>query len=284
MKTGVVMEGGAMRGMFTAGIIDVFLERNVTFDGAIGVSAGATFGCNLKSKQQGRAIRYNCNLSNEYKYGSFRSWLETGDLYDVEFCYHKLVDELDPWDAKTFVENPMDFWVVAANVETGEAEYHKLSDGGRHDIEWIRASASIPICSRIVEVDGLKLLDGGIADSVPLQFFESLGYDRNLVILTQPDVYRKKKNKATPICRFMYRKYPKFVEIFANRHFRYNANIDYIRQQEKEGKIFVIRPDEKLDVKPAEKNPDKLRAVYEIGRQAALKAIDEDGLIQWLNQ
>lgn len=274
MKTGLVMEGGAMRGMFTAGVIDVFMENGIEFDGAIGVSAGATFGCNIKSHQIGRAFRYNCAYYKDYRYGSFKSWKKTRNLFDVDFCYHELPEKLDVFDTDTFRDNPMDFYVVASNLETGKAEYHKCYDGLEKDLEWIRASASIPMVSEIVELDGLRLLDGGIADSVPLSYFESIGYERNVVILTRPDSYRKKKNKATGLCRRWYREYPAFVEAFANRHNAYNANIDYVRGQEKAGKAFVIRPDEDLRANSMEKNPDKLRAIYEAGRKTAASNLE----------
>lgn len=283
MKKGLVMEGGAMRGLFTAGVIDVFMENNISFDGAIGVSAGATFGCNIKSGQIGRAVRYNCKYCGDPRYGSMRSWLKTGDLFDVDFCYRELPGKLDIFDTDSFADNPMEFYVVATDIETGKPAYYKCSDGLGKDLEWIRASASLPILSNIVEIEGQKLLDGGISDSVPLEYFESIGYERNVVILTRPDIYRKKKNKMTPLCRVMYRKYPNFVNIFADRHIRYNANIEYVRQQERAGRAFVIRPKEAFDIKSAEKKPDKLRGVYNLGREAAMEAIRERSLIDWLN-
>lgn len=282
MRVGLVMEGGAMRGMFTAGVLDVLMENNISFDGAIGVSAGATFGCNIKSGQRGRAIRYNLKYCQDPSYGSFSSFIKTGDYFNVDFCYHKIPEELDIWDKQSFVDNPMEFYVVATDLETGEAVYHKCTDGGDVDIEWIRASASVPMVSRYVELEGRKLLDGGIADSVPLAFFEKEGYARNLVILTQPDSYVKKKNKATPVCKLIYRKYPAFTKVFANRHNVYNANIDYIRKQEAAGVSFVIRPPHKLELSSAEKDPLKLEKAYELGRNTALKAIREQNLIEWL--
>lgn len=178
----------------------------------------------------------------------------------------------------------MDFYVVATDLETGEAVYHKCADGGDEDIEWIRASASVPMVSRYVELEGRKLLDGGIADSVPLAFFEKEGYQRNLVILTQPDSYVKKKNKATPVCKLKYRKYPAFTEVFANRHNVYNANIDYIRKQETAGTSFVIRPPHKLELSSAEKDPLKLKKAYELGRETAITAIKDNKLVEWLEK
>ncbi|MFR2189268.1 MAG: patatin family protein, partial [Blautia sp.] len=187
MKTGLIMEGGAMRGMFTAGVIDVLMEAGVCFDGAIGVSAGAVFGCNYKSRQIGRVIRYNKAYCQDPRYVSFRSLLRTGDIYGEEFCYHELPDRLDPFDVKTYEENPMDFYVVCTDVETGKPVYHNCLKGDAEDIQWMRASASMPALSRFVNLDGHMLSDGGTADSIPVRFFESIGYERNVVILTQPE-------------------------------------------------------------------------------------------------
>ncbi|MBQ1860048.1 MAG: patatin family protein, partial [Clostridia bacterium] len=186
MKTALSMEGGAMRGMFTCGVIDVLMENGITFDAAAGISAGAAFGCNFKSRQIGRPIRYNKRYGSDPRYMSFRSLLKTGDLYNADFCYRELPDVLDPFDRKAFRDNPMAFYIGATDVKTGKCVYHLCSDGEETDILWMRASASMPLVSRPVEVDGLLLLDGGITDPVPLDHMQSLGFDRHVVILTQP--------------------------------------------------------------------------------------------------
>ena len=180
------MEGGAMRGMFTCGVIDVMQEAGITFDGAIGVSAGAVLGCNYKSEQIGRAYRYTRQYCKDYRYGSMKSFRKTGNAYDVDFCYHEIPEKLDVFDKEAFKANPMIFYAVATDVVTGKAVYHKCSDGEREDIEWLRASASMPLVSRVVNINGHNLLDGGIGDSIPLKFMEEQGFDRNVVILTQP--------------------------------------------------------------------------------------------------
>ena len=185
MKSGLIMEGGAMRGMFTCGVIDVFMEEGIDFDGAAGISAGAVFGCNFKSRQIGRPIRYNKNYCKDPRYCSMRSLLKTGDLYGVDFCYRELPDILDPFDAAAFKENPMDFYVGATNVGTGKILFHNCRDGGENDIQWMRASASMPIVSRPVQIGKYTLLDGGIADPIPFRFMEKKGYHRNDIILTQ---------------------------------------------------------------------------------------------------
>lgn len=184
MKKGLVLEGGAMRGLFTAGILDVLMEHDIWPDGVIGVSAGAAFGCNMKSKQPGRALRYNKNLVNDWRYSSLRSLLTTGDYFGGDYAYHYVPRHIDYFDVDTFSKNPMEFWVVCTNVDTGKAEYKRLTEVDYDSLEYIRASASMPIAARIVTVDGKKMLDGGIADSIPLRFFQQQGYEKNLVILT----------------------------------------------------------------------------------------------------
>lgn len=275
VKTGLVLEGGAMRGMFTAGILDVFMENDIVFDGVIGVSAGAAFGCNYISKQIGRALRYNKNYCNDKRYVSWRSWFKTGNLYNVEFAYYKLVNELDVFDRETFKANPTEFYVTCTDVTTGKAVYHKCTDGGDVDIEWMRASASMPLVSKVVELEGYKLLDGGVADSIPLEFFQNNGYENNVVILTQPHGYQKGKNKIVPLARIVLRKYPKMVKAMKDRHIRYNESLKYILQQEEKGNTLVIRPKLKLEIGKIEHNPDKLDEVYQIGRKTGLEYIDQ---------
>ena len=274
MKTGLVMEGGAMRGMFTCGVIDVLMEYGIEFDGAGGISAGAVFGCNFKSRQIGRPIRYNKRFCRDKRYCSLRSLLLTGDLYGVDFCYRQLPDELDLFDRKAFRENPMEFYVGATDVRTGQAVYHLCTDGGERDMLWMRASASMPLVSRIVEVDGYLLLDGGIADPTPYFYMKENGYDRILTILTQPDDYVKEKSKAFPLIRFALRKYPALVEAMACRHQRYNDHIAKIRQEEKAGNTIVLRPPVPLPVSRTEKDPEKLEAAYQIGKKEAESKIE----------
>ena len=186
MKTGLVLEGGAMRGMFTAGVLDVLMEHDITVDGAIGVSAGAVFGCNYKSHQIGRTIRYNTQYCNDRRYASFKNLLRTGNLYSEQFCYHDVPEKLDPFDETAFAASPMDFFVVCTDVKTGEPIYHKCRTGDAEDVRWMEASASMPLAAKIVQIGHYGLLDGGVADSIPIRFFESIGYKRNLIILTQP--------------------------------------------------------------------------------------------------
>lgn len=274
-KTGLIMEGGAMRGMFTCGVTDVFLENNITFDGAIGVSAGAAFGCNYKSNQIGRAVRYNKNYCNDKRYASFRSLIKTGDLFGADFCYREIPEKLDIWDYEAFEKNPMEFYVTCTDVLTGKPVYHKCTTGRNDDIQWMRASASMPMVSRVVEIGDNKLLDGGVADSIPLKYFESIGYNRNVVILTQPLDYIKGKNQALPLAKIMLRKYPNLIKAMAERHINYNETTKYIREKEENGEVFVIRPSEALNIGKMEKNPDELERVYQIGRKTAEQCLEK---------
>ncbi|MCR5557475.1 MAG: patatin family protein [Butyrivibrio sp.] len=268
MKKGLVMEGGAMRGMFTCGVIDVLMENDISFDGAIGVSAGATFGINIKSHQIGRAFRYNRKYCTDKRYHSIRSLLTTGDIYNVQFCYDELPYKLDKWDIEAFEANPMEFYCVATDAKTGKAVYHKCTDGKKEDIEWIRASASMPIVSRPVEIDGGVYLDGGSSDSIPLKFMEDKGYDDILVIETQPVDYVKSPQKFMPLVRMTLRKYPEMIKCLERRHFMYNEEKRYIREKELKGEIKVIRPKAPLNISPIEKDPAELERVYQLGRAA----------------
>ena len=274
-KTALIMEGGAMRGMFTCGVIDVFMENEIDFEAAAGISAGAVFGCNFKSRQIGRPIRYNKTYCKDPRYCSIRSLLRTGDLYGVDFCYRELPDILDVFDRKAFEENPMKFYIGATDVSTGKAVFHLCTDGGERDLKWMQASASMPLVSRIVEVDGLRLLDGGIADSVPYRYMEGLGYTKNVIILTQPKGFVKKKNAAMPLFRAALRQYPATVDALARRHIVYNNQMTEIGRRETEGTAFVIRPPEAMGISRTEKDPKELERVYQMGRSEALRRLPE---------
>ncbi|MBP1573003.1 MAG: patatin family protein [Oscillospiraceae bacterium] len=275
MAIGLVMEGGAMRGMFTCGVIDVMMENGIKFDGSIGVSAGACFGCNYKSGQIGRALRYNIKYSNDKRYCSITSLIKTGDMFGADFCYNQIPNSLDVFDYEAFKENPMTFYVVATDIDTGKPVYKKIDSCNQNDLEWIRASASMPLVSRIVDIDGRKFLDGGISDSIPLRAFEKIGYDKNVVILTQPKNYRKTPNKAMGIMKLSMKKYPQLIKAMENRHVMYNKETRYAFSQQGKGNALVICPDEPLPIGRIEHNPDVLMQVYNIGRQKATEMLND---------
>lgn len=274
MKKGLILEGGAMRGLFTAGIIDVFMENGIEFDATIGVSAGAAFGCNYKSRQIGRVIRYNKRFAKDPRFCSFRSLIKTGDLFGAEFCYHTVPDTLDLFDTQAYLDNPMDFYVVVTDVETGKAAYINSDEAGDDSLECFRASASMPLVSKPVEIKGKKYLDGGIADSVPIQYFESIGFEKNVIILTQPKGYIKKPSKAARVMKYALKDYPNVVKTMENRHIEYNETLEYIEKREKEGAAYVIRPDAPLEIGKIEHNPDNMQRIYDLGRKAGEKHIE----------
>ena len=274
-KTGLVLEGGAMRGLFSAGVLDVMMENGIEFDAAMGVSAGAVFGCNFKSGQIGRSIRYNMRFCDDPRYCSFESLRKTGDLYNVQFCYDEIPNKLDPFDKEAYQANPMPFYAVCTNIETGKAIHKRLDNGDAKDMEYFRASASMPVVSRIVEVDGYKLLDGGITDSIPLASMERRGYPRNVVVLTQPLGFVKKKSKMLPLIRLTMHQYPNVIRAMEVRHIRYNKQTAYVREQELAGNAFVIRPPHDLGISRIENDPAELRRVYELGRKEMEERLPE---------
>lgn len=269
MKRGLVLEGGGMRGMFTAGVIDEMMENDIPIDGVVGVSAGATFGCNYKSRQPGRVLRYNVRFKDEPRYMGLRSLLKTGDWVGAEYAYHIMPFEMDPVDFDTYKNNPMEFHVVCTDVDSGEAVYHQLPVIDHYEIDWIRASASLPFVSKPVTIDNRRLLDGGMSDSIPLAYFQKLGYDRNVVVLTQPKGYKKSCPKAMPLFKLLLRKLPVIAEALAKRHLMYNRELDYIEEQERLGNTLLIYPENELPIGRIEQDEAKMRLVYQMGREAA---------------
>jgi len=270
-KTGLVIEGGGVRGIYAAGVLDVFLREGITFDGLIGVSAGAIHGCSYLSGQQGRSLRYYKKYLRDPRFISFRSLLKTGNIVGTDFCYHELPDVLDPYDYEAFLNNPTPFYVTVSNLRTGRAEYKRIRDM-RAEVDLMRASASLPFVSQPVEWQGEQYLDGGICDSIPVEAFMELGYGRNVVILTREAAYRKEEKKNS-LAKLKYRKYPAFYQAIHNRPAAYNRTLERIGQLEREGVIFVIRPESPLPAGRMEKDVDKMQATYDRGVRDAEKSL-----------
>ncbi len=267
--TGLVLEGGAMRGIFTAGVLDVFMENGIKFDNVIGVSAGACFGCNYVSGQIGRTVRYNMKYAKDKRYCSVSSLIRTGDMFGAKFCYHTLPKELDKFDEAAFIDSNMPFYMVVTDVETGEAGYHRMMDASDEELEWMRASSSMPLVSNIVEIGGGKYLDGGMTDAIPLKASEAIGCDRNVTILTKPRGYRKTHEKTMPLIKWKYRDYPNLVHAMDIRHIVYNEQLDYCFKQEKAGVNFVICPKSPLPLGHVCHDPLVIREADAIGRSEA---------------
>lgn len=271
---GLVLEGGGFRGMYTCGVIDVFMENHIDFDQVVGVSAGAAFGCNIKSRQIGRALRYNKRFCRDPRYSGLKSFIKTGDLYNKEFAYGIVPTILDPFDTKTFKENPLRFTLVCTDIHTGKPIYHEIENGDATDIEWIRASASIPIVSKPVKLDGYELLDGGVSDSIPVDWMLERS-SKTVVVLTRDKSYRKKPMKYINLLKKAFKGYPKLQKALENRHIVYNETLDRIEQLEREGRIFVIRPSKPIECAMIEKDPNHLQEIYDIGKKDALNYLND---------
>lgn len=267
-NVGLVLEGGGMRGFYTAGVLDYFIEQNFYTNGVIGVSAGACNGCSYISKQMKRNYRINTEYLNDKRYMSLQSLVKTGDFFGAEFLYDMIPNKLDIFDYDTYNQSGMKFYAVASNLETGRAEYLPCINM-KHDVIYVRASASLPLLSRIVETNGMKLLDGGCTDSIPVKKFQQMGYQKNIVVLTQCKEYRKGKNNLLPLIRRTYRKYPKFIKAMEERHIHYNRTLDELGVMEKEGSVFILRPKTPVTIGRLEKDVDKLTALYQQGYEDA---------------
>ena len=264
-----------MRGLFTAGVMDALFAGGIRFDGIIGVSAGACFGCNYKSHQPGRVIRYNKKYAKDPRYCSWRSLVRTGDLFNAQFCYHDLPEHLDPFDGRMFEADPTEFYCVTTDCDSAKPVYCKCEHADSVTFEWIRASASMPGVARPVELDGGRHLDGGLSDGIPLRHFESIGYDRNLVITTRPRQYRKHPSWSHRLLRPFLVDCPAVYEAVLNRHVWYNDTLDYIAAQERQGAALVIAPDGSLPISRICHDPDLMQRVYDIGLCMGRKRLAE---------
>lgn len=273
-KIGLVLEGGGHRGIYTAGILDVFAQNNISFDGIMGVSAGCIHGVSFLSGQIGRSVRYTTRFCNNPSYMSFKSLIKTGDFFNVDFCYYKLPETLDPFDNDAFDKNPTPFYAVCSDVKTGKAVYHKCDSVRGEKIKWIQASASMPLAAKIVKIDESEFLDGGITDSIPIKKMQELGYSKNIVILTQEAGYRKKPNSLLPLIKRVYKKYPELINAIQNRHIIYNQQLDYLEEQEKLGNVIIIRPSQKPQAGRIEKDKEKILSTYNLGRNDAEKLLE----------
>ena len=266
MKVGLVLEGGGMRSLFTMGNVDLMIEEGIKVDGVVGVSAGACFGCNYKSHQPGRALRYNIQMKDEPKYMGWRTFLRTGNLLDPEFAYHTVPMEIDIFDRETFEKDPTEFHVVCTDIVTGKPVYKQLKTIDYEALEWIRASSSMPLVSTPVELEGKLLLDGGMTDSIPLKYAQEQGFEKNIVILTQPEEYRKHASKLPLLFKLLLGKYPQIAETMGRRHLMYNAQKEFIKAEAARGNAMLIYPDEPLNISRTSQNEADMRRVYGLGR------------------
>ena len=275
VKTGIVLEGGGMRGMYTCGILDVLMENHIYVDGMVGVSAGIAFGCNYKSRQAGRALRYNVRFANDKRYSGIISLLKTGNYYNSDFAYKLVPTHYDVFDSNVFEDSPMECYAVCFDVKSGAGVYQRLTRVDDDFFEWIRASASMPVVAQPVAVGGRLLLDGGLADSIPLEFMMNKGYNRNIVILTREEGYRKTAERGMWLMKPLLRKWPKVIEALQKRPAHYNMQLQKVREEERAGNAFVFRPLKPLNVSRTTHDAAEMNRVYRQGREEALQRLDE---------
>lgn len=264
----LILEGGGMRGVFTAGVLDEWMARGLWLGPIYGVSAGAIHACSYIARQPGRALRVALDYLDDPRYCSLRSLLKTGDLFGAQFCYRDIPEKLDPMDYEAALAYPWPCWAVATDCRTGKAAYFDVRDARRR-IDAVRASASLPLLSRMVPVDGGLYLDGGVADSIPLARSMADGNRKNVVVLTRPDGYRKGPNRMMPLIRARYARWPALARAMARRHLAYNHALDLAARQQAAGTAFLLRPQTLCGIGRIEKDPSKLKALYTEGRRRA---------------
>lgn len=274
MKVGLVLEGGGMRGMYTAGVLDAFLDNNIKVDGIIGVSAGALFGVNYVSGQRGRALNYNTKYIKHPMYMGMKSLIKTGNIVNKEFAYYVLPQRLDVFNQEAFAKSNIEYYATVTNVDTYEAEYIKI-ENVFEQMEILRASSALPFVSKVVEVGDKKYLDGGISDSIPIKKCLEMNYDKIIVVLTRPLEYRKKERSKNYIYKMLYKKYGKLADLIFDRAKNYNSTIDYIKDLEMKKAIFVIRPSKTIKIGRLEKDVEKVTGIYNLGFSDTIEIISE---------
>lgn len=281
IKAGLVVEGGGMRGVYSAGVLDFFIEKDLFFENNYGVSAGACHLCSYLAKQYKRAFRVNVDYLDDKRYCSVHSLLKTGNLFGAEMLYDIIPNELDLFDYDTYNKNESNFYAVITDINTGKPEYVKIGDL-KKDIIYVRASSSLPLLAQNVKINDKEYLDGGISDSIPIKKSIADGNKKNIVILTRNNTYRKNKNSLMPVMKLKYKKYPNFVKSMADRHIVYNETLDFIKELEKNGDVFVIRPKKPVTIGRTEKNREKLEALYNDGYNDAKDCYEE--LLKYLGK
>ncbi|ABK62348.1 patatin-like phospholipase family protein [Clostridium novyi] len=271
---GLVLEGGGMRGIYTSGVLDFLMEKDIYTPYVIGVSAGACNASSYVSKQKYRSRDVNLKYINDPRYIGIKNLILEKSIFSIKFLYDEVPNKLEPFDYEQFKKSNQTFMIVATNCKTGEPEYFEKNQC-KDILKVIRASSSLPLVTPIVNLNGEPYLDGGISDSIPIKKAIEDGYTKNIVVLTRTKAYRKEPIKHKRIIKFKYKKYPKLVNKIFNRYKEYNETLDYIEDLEKEGKIIIIRPSKDLKVDRLEKNVDKLEALYNLGYNDAKQAYED---------
>lgn len=280
-QVGLVLEGGGMRGVYSAGVMEFFLEQELFFPYVIGVSAGACNAASYLSKQKGRNKKVNIDFISDPRYLSWRNYYKHRQLFGMDFIFDEIPNRLVPFDYETFYKNPSEFVIGTTDCHTGEPIYFKKTDYGDQVLPILKASSSLPFVAPEIEYEGRTLLDGGISDPIPIKKAEMDGFKKNIVILTQNEHYRKTPSKFHYLVRRKYRHYPGLVEALKERYKKYNNTLQYLEKQEEKGDIFILRPLEPMKVGRMERSPEKLSILFEQGYTDAKNSYTN--LKSWLN-
>lgn len=278
-QAGLVLEGGGMKGAYTTGVLDFFLDKGIEFSRVYGVSAGAIHMMSYLSRQKKRSINIGIKYAKDKRYCSVESLLRTGDIFNADMCYNLIPRKYDPFDNEAYLRYKGKAFAVVTNIETGKPEYLRIKDGF-DDLQKIRASASLPLVSRNVEIDGKLYLDGGISDAIPIQKSILDGNEKNIVILTKEVGYVRQPSSQLGLIKVRYAKYPKVYELMKKRHTAYNETMDFLRRQQENGQAFVIQPKEPSEVGRLERDPKKIEALYQMGYKDAEACYEQ--MIQYL--
>ena len=273
-KTALVLEGGGLRGVFTCGVLDCFMDHGIRFPFTVGVSAGACNGLSYMSGQRGRARSSNIDLMEKHHYVGFRYLLTQGCIMDFKLLFEDFPEKIIPYDYDAYFANSDRYVMVTTNCLTGKAEYLEEKSSSERVMSIVRASSSLPFLTKITYVDGVPMLDGGIADSIPVAYAMEQGYEKMVVVLTRNKGYRK-KNGRMRIAKVFYRRYPQLQKTLSERNAVYNRTMDLIEKLEAEGRIIVIRPERPVEVGRMEKDTGKLSALYQEGYEIASKMISD---------
>ncbi len=279
---GLVLEGGGMRGLYTAGVLEYFMEKNLFFSYVIGVSAGACMAASYLSRQQGRNKKVNTGLVRDPRYLSLRNFLLKRQLFGMDFLFDEIPNKIIPFDFRTFLDESEQFIVGTTDCETGEAVYYNKQEHGTDMLTIIRASSSIPFIAPPVEYDGRRLLDGAITDPIPFQKAKQDGFHRNIVIMTRSAGYYKPPSKLTPLIRWMYRKYPQVASLLSKQYELYNQTLSLLHSERMLGNCYLIQPSITLPVSRIERNEKRLVDLYELGYQDAKR--HEDEIQRWVSR
>ncbi|MFC3885915.1 patatin family protein [Bacillus songklensis] len=278
---GLVLEGGGMKGLYTAGVLEFFMEQNLFFPYVIGVSAGACMAASYLSRQKGRNKKVNIGLANDPRYLSFRNFIRKRQLFGMDFLFDEIPNKIVPFDFETMLNGNEQFVVGTTDCDTGKAVYYNKKEHGKDILQIIRASSSVPLIAPAVEYDEKKLLDGGIADPIPLKKAQYDAFQKNVVIMTKPKGYQKQRSRLSSITRFVYRSHPNLSSLLDEHYLLYNETLSYLQSEEQKGNVYVIQPSTDIPLSGIERNQQRLTYMYELGYQDAKRQFES--LKRWIN-